>query len=177
MRICEKLALELTSMSALEPITRPSMSSNLDPQPSSSDGTRSRKRTKAKDDGMKPPAEFLWINTQEEDPRDRDASREKQAFIRARHHRLKKESQTRNLETSMQRRPNHGNSLTPKAVWKQNSKGSSSQDVLSNRAEITQSPDLCQSLETCISMAFPYLSRSTNQSVTLYLQHCKYLDS
>jgi hypothetical protein len=149
------------------------MSTSLDPQSSSSNDTRSRKRTKAKDDGMKPPAEFLWINAQEEDPRDRDASREKQAFIRTRHHRLKKESQTRSLETSMQRGPNHGNSLPSKAVWQQTSNNSSGQDALNNRAEITQSPVLCQSLETCISMAFPYLSRSTNQSVTLYLQHCK----
>lgn len=160
-------------MSTYEPITKSSMSSHLDSQPSSSNGTRSRKRTKAEVDIIKPRAEFLWINAQEEDSRDRDASREKQAFIRARYHRLKKESQTRNLETSMQRRPNDGNSLPRGAARKQTSSYSSGHDTLNNRAEITQSPALCQPLEACISMAFPYLSRSTNQSVTLYLQHCK----
>lgn len=149
------------------------MSATLDYSPASTGATRSQITAKVKTNHKKPPADFLWINAQEEDSRDRNASREKQAFIRARHHRLKKESQTRSLETSMQRRPADSKFPPSEAVCSQVFNYSSGRTAQSDCGKLAQSPILCQSLEACISMAFPYLSRSTNQSMTLYLQHCK----
>ncbi|CEJ61307.1 hypothetical protein PMG11_09843 [Penicillium brasilianum] len=138
------------------------MSTKPDSQPTISKTKRSQTTAKAENDQRKPPVEFLWIDAQEEDPRDRDASREKQSFIRARHHRLKKESQMRSLKTSMQQRPAKSDFTPPKTA---------SDHTSEDRCLIAQSPILCQPLEACISMAFPYLSRPTNQSMTLYLQH------
>lgn len=141
------------------------MSTKPDSQPTISKTKRSQTTAKAENDQREPPVEFLWIDAKEEDPRDRDASREKQSFIRARHHRLKKESQMRSLKTSMQQRPAKSDFTPPKTA---------SDHTSEDRCLIAQSPILCQPLEACISMAFPYLSRPTNQSMTLYLQHCKY---
>jgi hypothetical protein len=138
--------------------------------------TRSQPTTKAKPDERKPPAaDFLWINAQEEDPKDRDASREKQAFIRTRHHRLKKESQMRSLKSSMQQQPATSGSPQSETVSDYISDDSgSSRNSQDDRSSTATPPVLCQSLEACISMAFPYLSRPTNQSMSVYLQHCKY---
>jgi hypothetical protein len=135
--------------------------------------TRSQSTTKAKSDERKLPADFLWINAQEEDPKDRDASREKQAFIRTRHHRLKKESQMRSLKSSMQQQPATSESPQSETVSEYNSDHSSSCNSQNERSLTAQPPVLSQSLEACISMAFPYLSRRTNQNMTIYLQHCK----
>lgn len=149
------------------------MSTKPDSQTAIPKAKRSQTTTKAKNDQRKPPVDFLWINAQEEDPKDRDASREKQAFIRARHHRLKKESQMRSLQISMQQRPAESDSIPSETASDHTSDDSSSQKSQKDRSLVTQAPVLCQSLEACISMAFPYLSRPTNQSMTLYLQHCK----
>lgn len=136
--------------------------------------TRSQLTTKAKPDERKPPAgDFLWINAQEEDPKDRDASREKQAFIRTRHHRLKKESQMRSLKSSIQRQPATSGSPQSEMASDYVHDDLSCRNSQNDRSLTAQPPVLCQSLEACISMAFPYLSRPTNQSMSVYLQHCK----
>lgn len=151
------------------------MSTRADYQIVRLNATRSQATTKTKPDERKPPTDFLWINAQEEDPKDRDASREKQAFIRTRHHRLKKESQMRSLKSSVQQQSATSDSPQSETVSDYISDDPSSRNSHDGRSLTTHPPVLCQSLEACISMAFPYLSRPTNQSMSLYLQHCTYI--
>ncbi|EPS29276.1 hypothetical protein PDE_04225 [Penicillium oxalicum 114-2] len=109
-------------------------------------------------------ADFLWINVQDEDPHDRDASREKQAFIRTRHHRLRKESKLRSSEFTTEAQSHHDSPAT-----EDSSSQSEDDQYVSSTKE--QSPPLCQPLDQSIALAFPYLARTTNQSMTMYLQH------
>ncbi|KAJ5151406.1 uncharacterized protein N7482_010658 [Penicillium canariense] len=140
-------------------------------QPTCPTNTRSETPAKAKTDRKDPPAEFLWINAQEENPRDRAASREKQSFIRARHHRLKKEARMQSLQTSMEPLPADGDHPPAEAADYHRSSDVDCQDSGYESSVNPQSPVIYQSLEACISMAFPFLSRPTNQSMTIYLKH------
>jgi hypothetical protein len=83
----------------------------------------------------------------------------------------------RSLKSSMQQRPATSGSPPSETVSDYISDDSSSRNPQNDRCLTAQSPVLCQSLDACISMAFPYLSRPTNQSMAIYLQHCKYTHS
>ncbi|KAJ5485515.1 hypothetical protein N7539_005503 [Penicillium diatomitis] len=141
------------------------MSTRQSKSPNKSSQVKSRQSTSLKQNRFQEKhsagsADYLWINVQEEDSQDRDASRQKQAFIRTRHHRLRKELQTQHLKPQPSSTGDHDSSVN----YEDTHQGSS-------QSKEEQSPPLCRSLEQSVALAFPYLARPTDQSMTIYLQH------
>jgi hypothetical protein len=104
----------------------------------------------------KTPTDFLWVN-QDEDSRDRTAARAKQAFIRTRHHRRKKETQLQNLKTvkpfpTVNRVVRCQDALVPTA----------------------HTPVLGQATNLDILDGVLSLSLHTDQNTNLYFHHCEY---
>ncbi|KAJ5894956.1 hypothetical protein N7495_006647 [Penicillium taxi] len=114
-----------------------------------------------------PAGDFLWVN-HEENSQDA-SSRAKQAFIRKRYHRLKKETEQEKFKTS----------VTP-PFTKVSKSSKSSIAAVSDRCEKSQRPGsiksellVYQPAETGIVKAFPSLSLSTDKSMDYYLRHCQ----
>lgn len=102
----------------------------------------------------KTPTDFLWVN-QDEDSQDRTAARAKQAFIRTRYHRRKKEIQLQNLKT-----------VKP---FPTDNRGS--QEGL---VPIAHTPVVGQATNLDILDGVLSLSLHTDQNTNLYFHHCEY---
>lgn len=104
----------------------------------------------------KTPTDFLWVN-QDEDSQDRTAARAKQAFIRTRYHRRKKEIQLQNLKT-----------VKP---FPTDTRVVRSQEGL---VPIAHTPVVGQATNLDILDGVLSLSLHTDQNTNLYFHHCEY---
>ncbi|KAJ5832564.1 hypothetical protein N7474_000875 [Penicillium riverlandense] len=104
--------------------------------------------------------DFLWVGP-DEDPQDRTAARAKQAFIRTRYHRRKKETQLQNLKSSVKPFPTENRLVR-------------SQEAL---VPVAYTPVLGQATNLDVLDGVLSLSLRTDQNTNLYFHHFKFYAS
>lgn len=106
----------------------------------------------------RPTGEFLWVDYKENQSKARDLVRSKQAFVRTRHHRLRREKQAQHSG------PPHCSSHPTSS---RSSKSDSDEDD-HPQTVITPSP------QAGVTDGSPCLTVSTNHNPNIYFHHCEY---
>ncbi|KAJ5860136.1 uncharacterized protein N7529_007446 [Penicillium soppii] len=106
---------------------------------------------------IRPQKEFLWVDYKENQSKARDLVRSKQAFVRTRHHRLRREKQVQSTArvVDVSRHP----------------KSESDEDDLPTE----RAPILASSPQAGILDGSPSLAISTNHNPNIYFHHCEYI--
>ncbi|KAJ5579583.1 uncharacterized protein N7459_005568 [Penicillium hispanicum] len=115
-------------------------------------------------------AQFLWVDCQEQTD-----SRTRQAFIRSRHHRLRKETRMQKLKESIRPFPGSGPTYGradpgPASAGDPNDPGEIELDLEADAAH-HDVPVLYNSLDTGLLEAFPSLAIPTTTGINLYFRH------
>lgn len=108
----------------------------------------------------RPTGEFLWVDYKENQSKARDLVRSKQAFVRTRHHRLRREKQAQHTG-SLPQCPSHP------VASSSHSKSDSDEDD-HPRVELTPSP------QAGVTDGSPSLAVSTHHNPNIYFHHCEY---
>lgn len=108
----------------------------------------------------RPTGEFLWVDYKENQSKARDLVRSKQAFVRTRHHRLRREKQAQH-NGSLPQCPSH-------PVASSSTSKSDSDEDDHERVVLTPSP------QAGVTDGSPSLAISTNHNPNIYFHHCEY---
>lgn len=107
----------------------------------------------------RPTGEFLWVDYNENQSKARDLVRSKQAFVRTRHHRLRREKQAQHSSVP------HCTSHPP-----------SSRSSKSDSDEDDQQPIITPSPQAGVTDGSPCLTVSTNHNPNIYFHHCEFTE-
>ncbi|KAJ5669892.1 hypothetical protein N7462_010962 [Penicillium macrosclerotiorum] len=114
-------------------------------------------------------ADFLWIDYQEGNSQDRELTRSKHAFIRTRHHRLRKDTQMQHFRASVQARPvDHPSPSSTNNLIQKQPQGNVGND---GNDEVSRASLQIYGLEAGVLDGFPSLASGTRQNPNIYFHH------
>lgn len=151
--------------------------------------------TKTKNLVIRPPGDFLWVDYQDDKSQGRELSRSKQAFVRTRHHRMRREKQLQQLKSP----PDHQGPSPSDSSSTTSSTSSTSSTTATNPARNTtrvpkdeedyddnvlecrnhyqtsqQCPLINNSIGAGVLDGSPALAVAIDQNPNIYFQHCEY---
>lgn len=132
---------------------------------------------------IRPPSDFLWVDYQDDKSQGRELSRSKQAFVRTRHHRMRREKQLQQFKTPTDHTPPPPSSpsLSSEAVVAKHSRNTGRVRKQEHDDEghylDQQAPILITSLEAGVLDGGPALAIAISQNPNIYFQHCEYARS
>lgn len=152
--------------------------------------------TKTKNLVIRPPGDFLWVDYQDDKSQGRELSRSKQAFVRTRHHRMRREKQLQQLKSP----PDHQGPSPSDSSSTTSSTSSTSSTTATNPERNTtrvpkheedyddnvlecrnhyqasqQCPLINNSIGAGVLDGSPALAVSIDQNPNIYFQHCECL--
>lgn len=128
---------------------------------------------------IRPAGDFLWVDYQDDHLKNRELLRYRQAFVRSRHHRLRREKAVQQPATgpfptghsppSSQTTGAH----IPRTHRHRLAKCDHKEDLDSRPTQ--QTPLLVSSLQAGVLDGAPALAISVNQNPNIYFHHCEYI--
>ncbi|KAJ5226817.1 uncharacterized protein N7469_006823 [Penicillium citrinum] len=128
---------------------------------------------------IRPPGDFLWVDYQDDKSQGRELSRSKQAFVRTRHHRMRREKQLQQLKSPSDSCPTPTPSHAPIAKSTKNtrripvSKDKDETQSTQKRCPVQQSSLIVNSIEPSVLDGGPALAVAINQNPNIYFHHYK----
>jgi len=122
---------------------------------------------------IRPAKEFLWVDYKENQSKARDLVRSKQAFVRTRHHRLRREKQVQQCNTATGRFPTRH--CPPSTSANVSNRHPSKSDSDEDDRPTQRVPILASSPQAGVLDGGPGLAISTNHNPNIYFHHCEYI--
>jgi hypothetical protein len=121
---------------------------------------------------IRPAKEFLWVDYKENQSKARELVRSKQAFVRTRHHRLRREKQVQQCSTA---KPFPTGHCPPHPGANVSNRHSSKSDSDEDDRPTQRVSLLSSSPQAGILDGGPSPAVSTNNNPNLYFHHCEYM--
>ncbi|KAJ5098852.1 hypothetical protein N7532_005853 [Penicillium argentinense] len=122
---------------------------------------------------IRPPGDFLWVDYQDDKSQGRELSRSKQAFVRTRHHRMRREKQLQQLKAPSGHCPPASDPAAAPSS-KPSRRRQPKKEPQGDEGElirVQEPPVFVTSLEAGVLDGAPALSIAINQNPNLYFQH------
>lgn len=132
---------------------------------------------------IRPPGDFLWVDYQDDKSQGRELSRSKQAFVRTRHHRMRREKQLQQLKSPSDScptptTPSHAPIAKSSRTTTRRvpvSKDKDESRSAQKRCPSEQSSLIVNTIEAGVLDGGPALAVAINQNPNIYFHHCECL--